>query len=65
MWRMDVRDSSTCADCGCDLLMVAHNSPVPGFIAAIQFVRRVIGRQVFICWRCARERYKARQLKIC
>jgi len=60
MRRMGVRDSSKCADCGCDLLAFANN-PVPGFVAAIQFVRRMTGRQVFICWRCADERYKARQ----
>ncbi len=65
MWRMDMRDTSKCADCGCDLLVVANNHPVPGFVAAIQFVRRAIGRQVFICGRCADERHKARQLKTC
>ena len=59
---MDMRDSSKCADCGRDLLTVANNTPVPGFVAAIQFVRRVTGKQVFICWRCAGERYKARQV---
>jgi hypothetical protein len=65
MWRMDMRDSSTCTDCGCDLLTATHNNPVPGFVAAIQFVRRMTGRQVFICWRCADERYKARQIRAC
>jgi len=63
MWRMGARDSSKCADCGCDLLASAKNNPVPGFVAAIQFVRRATGRQVFICWHCAGERYKARQMK--
>ena len=65
MWRMDMRDSSTCADCGCDLLTVANTHPVPGFVAAIQFVRRAIGKPVFKCWRCAGERYKARQVRAC
>ncbi len=65
MWRMSMRDSSKCADCGRDLLTLAENNPVPGFVAAIQFVRRMTGRQVFICWRCADERYKARQMKVC
>lgn len=60
---MDMRDSSQCADCGCDLLAVANNNPVPGFVAAMQFVRRMTGRQVFICWRCAAEQYKSRQMK--
>jgi len=64
MWRMDMRESSKCADCGCDLLTVANN-PVPGFMAAIQFVRCMIGKNVFICWRCAGERYKARQMRAC
>jgi hypothetical protein len=63
MWCMDMRDSSKCAGCGCDLLTVAHNHPVPGFVAAIQFVRRMNGKNVFICWRCAGERYKARQVR--
>jgi len=62
---MDMRESSKCADCGCDLLAVARNNPVPGFVAAIQFVQRATGRRVFVCWRCAHERYKARQLKAC
>jgi hypothetical protein len=62
---MGRRDSSKCADCGCDLLTVARTNPVPGVVAAIQFVRRMTGKQVFICWRCAGERYKARQLKAC
>ena len=65
MWRMGMRDSSKCAECECDLLAFAKNSTVPGFAAAIQFVRRTTGRQVFICWRCADERYKARQMKVC
>ena len=52
MWRMDMRDSSRCADCGCDLLTVAHKHPVPGFVAALRFVRRMNGKNVFICWRC-------------
>ncbi len=63
MWRMGMRDSSTCAGCGGDLLAGANNNPVPGFVAAIQFVRRMTGKQVFICGRCAGERYKARHLK--
>jgi hypothetical protein len=63
MWRMDVRNGSTCAECGCDLLAVAKHHPVPGFVAAMQFVRRVMGKQVFICWPCADERYRARQMK--
>ena len=65
MWRMGGRDSSKCADCGCDLLACEKNNPVPGLVAAIQFVQRMTGKQVFICWRCAGERYKARQLKAC
>jgi hypothetical protein len=65
MWRMGMRDSSKCADCGCDLLALADNHPVPGVVAAMQFVRRMTGKQVFICWRCAGARYKARQLKAC
>jgi hypothetical protein len=60
-----MRDVSKCADCGCDLLAGANNNPVPGFVAAIEFVRRVTGKQVFICWRCAGERYKARHMKAC
>ena len=63
MWRMGMCDSSKCADCGCDLLASANTNPVPGFVAAIQFVRRETGKQVFICWRCADERYKARQVR--
>jgi hypothetical protein len=63
MWRMGMRDSSKCADCGCDLLAVAKDNPVPAFVAALQFVRRMTGKNVFICWRCAAERYKARQKK--
>jgi hypothetical protein len=63
MWRMDVRDSNKCADCGCDLLACTNNNRVPGFVAAIQFVQHVTGKQVFICWRCAGERYKARQVR--
>ena len=62
---MAVRDSSKCAGCGCDLLAGANNNPVPGFVAAIQFVRRMTGKHVFICWRCADVRYKARQMKAC
>lgn len=65
MWRMGGRDSSKCADCGCDLLAGTKHNPVPGFVAAIQFVRHMTGRQVFICWRCAGERYKARQVRAC
>lgn len=65
MWRMDMRDTSKCADCGCDLLAVPKNNLVPGFVAAIQFVQRMTGKQMFICWRCADERHKARQLKTC
>jgi len=53
MWRMDERNRSKCAECGCDLLAGANKHPVPGFVAAIQFVRRVTGRNVFICSRCA------------
>ena len=64
MWRMGMRDSSKCADCGCDLLALADNHPVPGVVAAMQFVRRMTGKQVFICWRCADERYQARQMKV-
>jgi hypothetical protein len=60
-----MRESSRCADCGCDLLAVDKNNPAPGVVAAIQFVRRMTGRQVFICWRCADERYKARQVRAC
>jgi hypothetical protein len=63
---MGMRDSSKCADCGRDLLAVAKNNPVPGFVAAIRFVvRRMTGKHVFICCRCADERYKARQMRAC
>ncbi len=65
MWRKGMRDSSKCADCGCDLLALAENNPVPGFVAAIQFVRRMTDKHVFKCWRCADERYKARRVKAC
>ena len=54
-----------CVDCDCDLLAGAKNNRVSGFAAAIQFVQRVIGKQVFICWRCADVRYKARQVRAC
>ncbi len=62
---MGVRDSSKCADCGRDLLAFANNNPVRGFVAAIQFVRRMTGKNMFICWRCADERYKARHMRAC
>ena len=62
---MGMRDSSKCADCGGDLLACAKNNPVPGFVAAVQFVRRMTGKHVFICSRCADVRYKARQMKVC
>jgi hypothetical protein len=65
MWRMDMRDSDKCAECGCELLAFTKHNPVPGFVAAIRFVRHAIGRPVFICCRCADERYKARQVKAC
>jgi hypothetical protein len=65
MWHMDMGDSSKCTDCGCDLLTVSHNHPVLGFVAAMQFVRRADGTPVFICWRFAGKRYKARQMKAC
>jgi hypothetical protein len=65
MWRMVVPNSSTCAACGCDILAFAKHNPEPGFVAAMQFVWREIGRNVFICWRCADERYKARQVRAC
>jgi hypothetical protein len=65
MWRMGMRDCSKCTECGCDLLALAKKNPVPGFVAAMQFGRRMTGRQVFICWRCADERYKARQVRAC
>lgn len=61
---MGTRESSKCAACGCDLLAVAKKSPVSGIVTAMQFVRRATGRQVFICWRCADERYQARQMKV-
>jgi hypothetical protein len=48
-----MRDSSKCAECGCDLLTVANNNPAPGFVTAMQFVQRTMGMQIFICWRCA------------
>ena len=57
-----MRDISRCAECGCDLLAFTNN-PVPGFVAAIQFVQCATGKHVFICWRCADERYKARQMR--
>ncbi len=60
-----MRDISKCANCGCDLLACAKNSQVSEFVTAIQFVRRATGRHVFICWRCADERYKTRQVKAC
>jgi hypothetical protein len=65
MWHTDVRDSSKCVECGCDLPAVAKHNPVLGVVAAIQFVQRAMGRHVFICGRCAEERYQARQLKTC
>jgi hypothetical protein len=65
MWRIGMRDTSKRANCRCDLLVGAKNSSVPGFVTAIQFVRRMTGKQVFICWRCAGERYKARQVRAC
>ena len=65
MRRMGMRNSDKCAECGCDLVAGAKDNPVPGFVAAMQFVRRAIGRQVFICWRCADNRFKARQMKAC
>ncbi len=58
-----MRESSKCAGCGCDLLAFAKDCPVSSFVTALRYVRRVMGRQVFICWRCADERYKARQVK--
>lgn len=65
VWRLGIRDSSKSADCGCDVLAFAKNNPVPGFVAAIQFVQRATCKHVFICWRCADERYKARQMWAC
>lgn len=65
MRRMDMRDSGKCAECGCDLLAFAKHNPVPGFVAAMQFVWCAMGRPVFICWCCAEERYKARQVRAC
>lgn len=62
---MVMRDVGKCADCGCDLLAVAKHNPMPGFVAAIQFVQRANGRQVFICWHCVDKRYKARQAGVC
>ena len=62
---MGGRDLGKCADCGCDLLAFARNKPVSGFVAAIQFVQRATGKHVFICWRCADERHKARQVRAC
>jgi hypothetical protein len=62
---MGMCDTSKCVDCGGDLLAVAKDDPVPGFVAAIQYVQRVTGKHVFICWQCADERYKARQMKTC
>ncbi len=63
MWRMGTRDISKCADCRCDLF--AASEVVPRLETAIQFVRQVTGKHLFICWRCAGERYKARQVKVC
>ncbi len=65
MWCMDMRDSSKCVECGCDLLAAANTNPMPGFVAAIQFVRRTHGKSIFVCWRCVDERYKARQMRAC
>ena len=65
MWRIDMCDRSRCADCGRDLLAVAKENPLPGFVAAIQFVKCATGKHVFICWHCADERYKTRQGKAC
>lgn len=62
---MGGRYSSKCANCGRDLLACANNNPVPGFVAAMLFVRRMTGKDVFLCWRCAGERYKARQMRAC
>lgn len=62
-WRTGMRDSSKCAECGCDLLAVAKDNPVSGFVLAMQYVQRAMGRQVFICWHCASDRHKARQAK--
>ncbi len=56
-----MRDVSKCADCGCDLFVASEL--VPRLVTAIQFVRRMTGKNVFICWRCADERYKARQVR--
>lgn len=54
-----------CGDCGCDILEVANNNLVPGFVAAVQFVEHVAGKHVFICWHCTGERYKVRQVRVC
>jgi hypothetical protein len=58
-------DLSRCAGRGCDLLASAKHRSVPGFIAAIYYVRRALGGRVFLCWRCAGQRYWARQAKAC
>ena len=55
-----MQDSSRCAGCGCELLAGAQEYPASGVVAAMQFVQRALGRQVFICRRCAAERYEAR-----
>ena len=63
MWHMGGPDVSKCADCGRDLL--AASELVPRLVTAIQFVRQVTGKDVFICSRCANVRYKARQVRAC
>ena len=59
-----MHDSSTCADSECDLLAVANNL-MSDFVASIQCVRRMTGKNVFICWRCAEEWYQARHMRAC
>jgi hypothetical protein len=60
-----MRNSSKCTECECDVLACAKNNPAPGFVATIQFMLHATGSNVFLCWRCADERYKKRQVQAC
>ena len=58
-------DVNKCADCGCNLLVPANDCPMLGFAEGILVVRRATGKHVFICGRCADERYEAGQITGC